>query len=197
MSTGDTSMGNPILAPVSVISPRWVIIQVGKMKVNRDKFYWLQQDTAGYLRLKDLLISSQLVWKGTKRVGCTMVEKFPYKGKKGRYKKGNWIFLRLPADSWRLSLKKENGCSLSLQSSWQHIWKVQSERSCSKRWVLSWMDARPISLRAGENGRFFCLSVFLSFCISVFLSFYVSVFLWLWMYVRSISLRAGANGKLG
>ena len=47
----------------------------------------------------------------------------------------------------------------------------------------SWMDARSISLRAGENGKlffaflYFYHSVFLSFCLSVFLSFYLSVFL--------------------
>ena len=82
-------MGNLILAPVLGISPRWVDIQVRKMKVNRDIFD---------LRLKDLMISFQLVWKGTKRVGCAMVEKFPYKGKKGRYRKGKWVYLRLPAD---------------------------------------------------------------------------------------------------
>ena len=106
------------------------------MKVNRDNFDWLQQ-ILGYLRLKDLMISFQLVWKGTKRVGCAMVEKFPYKGKKGRYRKGKWVYISSVA-CWSLKavFKKENGCSLSLQSTGKHIWKVQSERSCSKRWVF-------------------------------------------------------------
>ena len=106
------------------------------MKVNRDNFDWLQQ-ILGYLRLKDLMISFQLVWKGTKRVGCAMVEKFPYKGKKGRYRKGKWVYISSVAcSSLKAVLKKENGCSLSLQSTGKHIWKVQSERSCSKRWVF-------------------------------------------------------------
>ena len=131
MSTGDTSMGNLILAPVPVISPRWVDIQV---ELQRDNF-WLQQ-ISGYFKQRSC-VSFQLVWKGTKRVGCAMVEKFPYKGKKGRYKKGKWVYISSFV-CWLLMVvfDKENGCCLSLQSSWEHIWKVQSERSCSKRWVF-------------------------------------------------------------
>ena len=176
MSTGDTSMGNPILAPVSVISPRWVIIQVGKMKVNRDKFYWLQQDTAGYLRLKDLLISSQLVWKGTKRVGCTMVEKFPYKGKKGRYKKGKWVFLRLPADYWRLSLKRRMVVACHYSPPGNIFGKFNQNVLAPKGgFYLEWMQdlfpSGPVKMADFFAFLSFYHSAFLSFCLSMFLSF--------------------------
>jgi len=34
---------------------------------------------------------TQAMWKGTKRIGCAKVEKFPYKGKRGTYKKGKRV----------------------------------------------------------------------------------------------------------
>ena len=89
-----------------------------------------------------------------------MVEKFPYKGKKGRYKKGKWVYISSFV-CWLLMVvfNKENGCSLSLQSSWEHIWKVQSERSCSKRWVFI-VDGCKIYFPQGQcKWQIFCLSV--------------------------------------
>ena len=152
MSTGDTSMGNLILAPVLGISPRWVDNQARKMKVNRDIFDWLQQ-ILGYLRLKDLMISFQLVWKGTKRVGCAMVEKFPYKGKKGRYRKGKWVYLRLPADHWRLSLKRRMVVACHYSPPGNIFGKFNQNVLAPKGESSSWMDARSLYLRAGENGK--------------------------------------------
>ena len=65
------------------------------------------------------------------------LKNFPTKEKRADTERASgYTYLRLPADHWMLSFKKENGCSLSLQSTGKHIWKVQSERSCSKRWVF-------------------------------------------------------------
>ena len=56
--------------------------------------------------------------------------------KKGQIQKGQVGISSVACWSLKAVFKKENGCSLSLQSTRKHIWKVQSERSCSKRWVF-------------------------------------------------------------
>ena len=153
------------------------------------------------------MISFQLVWKGTKRVGCAMVEKFPYKGKKGRYRKGKWVYISSVA-CWSLKVvfKKENGCSLSLQSTGKHIWKVQSERSCSKRWVFI-VNGCKTSIPHGNL--FFAFlsfyhSVSLSFCLSLNVcKIYLPQDRWKWQaginvtwgsMVRTSSLQPADNG---
>ena len=87
--------------------------------------------------------------------------KVPLQRKKGQIQKGQVGISSVACWSLKVVFKKENGCSLSLQSSWQHIWKVQSERSCSKRWVFIVDECKIYFLRADANGSFFA---FLSFC---------------------------------